>query len=624
MITVLKWLLRFWLRGVDSQSLKTIDLVIDTAATHKLLVILVFSLNIITAFFEGSSMVVFAMAVATIVEPESASLSTNLGAVGEFMDRFRESMGREAFFMVLIAIGICGQLLRAGLQYLSSAAGAYLGVRVKGDLQRKTIHKIFSLSYAEISKYSTGALGAYVGQAGQTASLISRLSGLLRDILLATAYVVVLVWVSWEMTLGSLVLVALFSLLVTKVVRPLKDIGQRGVRAGISMSRRMIGFIHASRLVHVFGREEYATRRIISALEDGLVAGRQGALLKASISPLLESMTILLAATFLIGGYLLTKDGETSALSSMLAFILVLNRLMPKVTGLNHSRANIVQMLPVATKTAELFIKPDDQYKRKGGAVIDSITESIEFEHVTFGFGDEGEKVIDDVSLRVPAGEVLAIVGQSGAGKTTMVDLLLGLYTPHSGCIRVDGRNLNEINLTSWRDQIGVVDQDVFLLNASIRENIAFGKLDASEDEIIQAARAAYAEDFILNTPEGYDTLIGERGFGLSGGQKQRLAFARAIVRKPSLLILDEATSALDSESERLIQQTVLEQSGLRTVVIIAHRLSTLAHADQIIVLDTGKLVERGDHESLIRKSGIYARLWRLQSSVEKREKQFA
>ena len=243
---------------------------------------------------------------------------------------------------------------------------------------------------------------------------------------------------------------------------------------------------------------------------------------------------------------------------------------------------------------------------------------------MTFGFGEEGEKVIDDVSLHVPAGEVLAIVGQSGAGKTTMVDLLLGLYSPHSGRILVDGRDLSEINLTSWRDQIGVVDQDVFLLNATIRENIAFGKLDASEDEIIQAARAAYAEDFILNTPGGYDTLIGERGFGLSGGQKQRLAFARAIVRKPQLLILDEATSALDSESERLIQQTVLEQSGLRTVVIIAHRLSTLAHADQIIVLDSGKVVERGDHESLIKISGIYARLWRLQSSVEKREKQFA
>jgi ATP-binding cassette subfamily B protein/subfamily B ATP-binding cassette protein MsbA len=624
MISVLKWLLKLWLRGVDPTSLKTIDLVMNTAATHRILVTLVFVLNIITALFEGGSMIILAMAVATIVEPESVSLGTSLGVVGEFVEQFRGTMGRESFFMALIAIGIGGQLMRSGLQYLGSAASAYLGVRVKGDLQRKTIHKIFSLSYSEIGKYSTGGLSAYVGQAGQAAGLIGQMSGLLTNILMTVSYVAVLIWVSWKMTFGALILVALFTLMLNKVVRPLEAIGTRTVRAGIAMSKRMVGFIHASRLVHVFGREEYATRRIITALEEGMVASRQGVLLKSSIGPILESLTIIMAALFLLGGYFMTSGEQTSVLSGMLAFILVLNRMMPKVTSLNHMRASILQTLPGATKAAELFIKPSFQYKRKGGEEIDGIKDSVEFDHVTFRFGEEGGNVIDDVSFSVPAGETLAIVGQSGAGKTTMVDLLLGLYSPRSGRVLVDGKDLAEINLTSWRERIGVVDQDVFLLNATIRDNIQFGKLDATEEEIVMAARSAHAEEFILNTPDGYDTVVGERGFGLSGGQKQRLAFARAIVRSPRLLILDEATSALDSESERLIQQTVREQSGQRTVIIIAHRLSTLAHADQIIVLDSGSLVERGDHETLIRKSGIYSRLWRLQSKVERNERKLA
>jgi subfamily B ATP-binding cassette protein MsbA len=236
----------------------------------------------------------------------------------------------------------------------------------------------------------------------------------------------------------------------------------------------------------------------------------------------------------------------------------------------------------------------------------------VSFESVSFGY-QETREVLHDISFTVAPGQMVALVGPSGGGKTTIGKLIPRFYDPYAGRVSLDGVDLRDATLRSLRQQIAVVFQEPTLFNATVRDNIAYGKLDATEDEVVAAARAANAHDFVVDLPEGYDTLIGERGVRLSGGQRQRVALARALLKDPRILILDEATSAVDSETERLIQEAMRCLLEGRTSVVIAHRLSTVLHADQILVIEEGRIVERGRHADLLAAGGVYARLYEEQ-----------
>jgi ATP-binding cassette subfamily B protein len=248
-----------------------------------------------------------------------------------------------------------------------------------------------------------------------------------------------------------------------------------------------------------------------------------------------------------------------------------------------------------------------------GRSLPDPVRGEIAFDHVSFAYGD-GREVLSDIHLTVPAGETHAIVGPTGAGKSTFVKLLLRLYDPIDGHITIDGVPIDELSFSSLRGCTGYVGQDVFLFQGTVRENIAYGRPDASDEQVEEAARLAEAHDFITELAKGYDTVVGERGQKLSGGQRQRLSIARAILRDPTLLVLDEATSAVDNETEAAIQRSLETVGRGRTVIVIAHRLSTVRHADRIHVLERGRLVESGGHEELVAEGGLYAALWRVQT----------
>ena len=251
--------------------------------------------------------------------------------------------------------------------------------------------------------------------------------------------------------------------------------------------------------------------------------------------------------------------------------------------------------------------------------MLPTVTGDVAFEHVTFSY-NEGDTILHDLSFEAKPGQAVGLVGPSGAGKSTVASLLPRFYDCNSGTIRIDGTDIKHVTLDSLRNQVGIVPQETILFNGTVYDNILYGRLDATREEIEAAAKAANAHDFIMELPDGYNTILGDRGVNISGGQRQRIAIARAILKDPRILVLDEATSALDTESERVVQEALNRLMVGRTSIIIAHRLSTIKNADRILVLDKGKLVEDGTHEELMKKNGLYAHLYQIQYRSNKEE----
>ena len=299
----------------------------------------------------------------------------------------------------------------------------------------------------------------------------------------------------------------------------------------------------------------------------------------------------------------------------LLTFIFVLFRFYPRVGGINKAFHGLMFGIPAVHNITKLIEETRTPTVVNGTIHHSRLKDGIHFEDVSFSYDDDSP-ILDRIDFTVRSGEAIAIVGSSGEGKTTLVNLLMRFYDPSNGRILVDGTDLRELDMTSWRSTLSLVNQDIFLFNDTIRNNIVLGKLDATEEEIVAAARSAYADEFIDELPDGFDTMIGDRGTRLSGGQRQRLALARAIVRDPQILILDEATSELDSKSEQLIQQAVAELGASRTIFTIAHRLSTIRHADNILVIENGRIAEEGNHERLLATNGSYAEFLRIQEEA--------
>ncbi len=381
------------------------------------------------------------------------------------------------------------------------------------------------------------------------------------------------------------------------------------------LGSRLAANISGIATIKSFATERLEAERVRADSDAYVDANRRAIAVSSAFIPVIR-MAILAGflATFLIGGWM-TLSG-TLAVGAYGVLVFLTQRLLWPLTSLAETVDLYERAMASSRRILDLIQAPVAIRDAPGAEPLGEVAGRITFEHVWFGYAD-GEPVLRDIDFDIAPTETVAFVGQTGAGKSSLIKLMLRFYEPRQGEILLDGRPIRDFTLESLRRRIGLVSQDVFLFQGTVRENIAYGAPEASEEAVLEAARAAEAMEFIERLPRGLDTVVGERGQKLSGGQRQRLSLARALVKDPPVLILDEATSAVDNETEAAIQRSLATISHSRTTVVIAHRLSTIVHADRIIVLERGRIAETGDHASLLARGGIYASLWAVQTGQE-------
>jgi ATP-binding cassette, subfamily B, bacterial MsbA len=427
----------------------------------------------------------------------------------------------------------------------------------------------------------------------------------------------ILVAISWPLTVVSILLMVGVALANQLAISKAKAFGQQLSQAAAALSSRTIEVLSGIRLVKTTANEdrEYDTiDRLVRQREE---AEFKSQLVFSSIGPTNEMLSILAFISLILAGRSLFAHQLEAFSSIILIYLVVLFRLLPFIGQLNSSRSQLASNSASAEVLDGFLHRADKPFMTSGYRPFSQLHQGVRFNHLSFRYPRAEGWALQDIDLWLPKGQTLALVGSSGAGKSTLADLLPRFYDPSQGAIEIDGVDLRELEIKSFRRRLGVVSQDTFLFNASVKDNIRYGYPQATDQEVMEAARRANAEEFILKLPQGYDTMIGDRGILLSGGQRQRLAIARALVQNPEILILDEATSALDTISERLVQQAIDDLSQNRTTLVIAHRLSTVHKADQIAVLDQGRVVEVGTHRALLDKGEHYATLYAMQFSEQ-------
>jgi len=574
--------------------------------------VLTLILIIITAFTEGFSVL--------LVIPMLEGLGQDTETVTEgnriltFIDGIFDDVPDDQLLQAAAIMFVGLTVIKTSVYMAAITVQGWLQYRLDRELREEVYTQLLSLSYENLNlRRDSDWQMVLNSETGKAAAAVFGIVTIGSSFFTMMVYISALVVVSWQMTLVAAVLLILVFISLTTLVRYADRVGRRQYDYALQVTHGTMETLSAKRIIRIMHQQDYEKSRYFNLLQK---LQRGFLILKVTTEAsrqILELLVIgLLAAMLAISGIVLNVD-QTTLIPIVSTFILILYRMMPHVLSLNAQRTTISANLASVRNVVYLLEEEDLSPMPDGNTEFKALNTAIEFKNVGFRYNKRDAWALRNINLTIGKSQTVALVGSSGAGKSTTVDLLVRLYDPQEGSILVDGVDLRDLRLANWRHNIGVVSQDTFVFNNTIAENIAYGSPDAIQADIEQAAKYANAHDFIQELPEGYKTVVGDRGVLLSGGQRQRIAIARAILRDPSILILDEATSALDTENERLIQAALDHLSQNRTVVVIAHRLSTILNADKIVVMEKGQVVEFGRHDELIAQNGRYATLYHKQ-----------
>ena len=524
-------------------------------------------------------------------------------------------VNKDVFLLNAITAGIVVVFaLRGFFVYAQTYLMAFISQRVVIDLREALFRQFQRLSIAYFDRSRTGKVLSYMtNDVGVLQNALAQnVIDLASESLVLVGSLAAMFYLHWQLALLTLITVPL-------VAQAMNVFGVKLRRASGAMQQRaaeitsvLQEMIVSIRLIRLFVREDYEIARFNLENKNNFSAQMRAAQLSATLTPVVEFLAAL-AVTVIVwyGGNEVIRGNLTSG--SLIAFLVYSVNISNPVKRLGNVYGTIQKAVAAAERVFEVLDTKPEIEDAPDAIALFPVTGRITFDNVTFAYR-AGEPALRNMSIEIEPGKVLAIVGPSGAGKSTVANLLPRFYDPQEGTIRIDGIDIREVTVASLREQLAMVPQDTILFSASIYNNILYGRLDATREEVVQAAQSANAHEFIMQLPDGYETQIGERGCQLSGGQRQRIAIARAILKNPRILILDEATSALDAESERLVQDALDKLMVGRTTFVIAHRLSTIQRADSILVLEKGRMVECGSHAALLEAGGLYSKLYSLQT----------
>jgi len=518
-------------------------------------------------------------------------------------------------FAALAALGVAA--FGALCSYAVKSLTTTIGQKVLHELRRTLYRQIQRLSLAYHDRKQSGDLISRVTSDIDTVQsfLASGLLGTLVSLLTLFGMIGVMFFINWRFTLIALSVAPALFLVIFTYTRRIKK-ASRAVR---KKEGEMISIIHealsAVRVVRAFAREDYEQRRFEVESMESMGIALKARSLKARLSPMVEMIVAIGTSLVLWFGARMVLDGSLST-GSLIVFILYLGRMYKPMQELSKMSDTITKAAVAWERIQEVMETEREVEDTPGAPRAPAFRGDIEFDHVSFAY-DRKSTVLRDLNLRIEAGQVAALVGPTGAGKTTVISLITRFYDPTSGAVKIDGHDIRQFQQQTVRQQISLVLQETMLFQTSIWANIAYGKPGATREEILKAAELANAHEFIVKMPDGYDTMLGERGVTLSGGQRQRIAIARAVIRSTPIVIMDEPSSGLDAASERLVFDALDRLMVGKTSIVIAHRLSTIQRADVIFVVKDGTIVESGNHRSLLKTGGVYARLHELQFRPE-------
>lgn len=509
----------------------------------------------------------------------------------------------------IIAIFIVRGLFWYGQNYLMS----YVGQSVIIDIRAAVFKKLQRLSVSFYDKNKTGTIMSYVTNdvnALQSAMVENTIEMITEGFILIGS-VVAMIYLDWRLTLFTVCTFPVVLWFMEFFGKKIRKTGGRIQECTADITSVLQESVASARVIKSFVREDYEVDRFDVENKANFRANMKNAQLMATLTPVVELVAAIGVTMIIWYGGNNVINGTITA-GSLVAFLTYAVNISNPIKRFTRVIGNIQKALAAAQRVFMIIDMPEEIAESRDAKQLPEVSGKVEFQNVSFAYNDKGN-VITDLSFSVKPGEVIAIVGPSGAGKSTIANLLPRFYDVNKGDIKIDGHSVREVTLDSLREQVGIVPQETMLFNGSVYNNILYGRLDATKEEIEAAAKAANAHDFIMQLTDGYETKLGDRGVNLSGGQRQRIAIARAILKNPRILILDEATSALDTESERVVQEALDRLMVGRTSFVIAHRLSTVKNADKILVLEKGNLVESGTHDELLALDGLYAHLYKIQ-----------